>query len=235
MNSYELLQQHPVFHNCSIDDIPMIMEEFQFTTKFLPKHSYLYIAGDEILCLGILCTGRILLEELGENGNYSFLSSIEAMSLFGSSYIGESNHISLVNYKAAMDCNLYLFPLTMLSDIVHTLPACQQFLHNVMLLIAKNNRNLICKLKILSKKTIREKILTFLFLLEGNGSLISLQAYSNSMTKFNAQFQIPFNHSELADYLCVNRSALERELANMKKEGILTFDKNTFFLSDTLF
>ncbi len=34
----------------------------------------------------------------------------------------------------------------------------------------------------------------------------------------------------MADYLCIDRSALTRELNNMKKDGLLDFDKNTFHL-----
>ena len=41
---------------------------------------------------------------------------------------------------------------------------------------------------------------------------------------------IPLSRSEMADYLCTNRSALSRELANMKKDGILDYDLRSFHL-----
>ena len=41
---------------------------------------------------------------------------------------------------------------------------------------------------------------------------------------------VPFNHTELADYLCVNRSALVRELGRMKNEHILDINKNMFYI-----
>ena len=41
---------------------------------------------------------------------------------------------------------------------------------------------------------------------------------------------IPLSRSEMADYLCTNRSALSRELTNMKKDGILDYDLRTFRL-----
>ena len=41
-------------------------------------------------------------------------------------------------------------------------------------------------------------------------------------------FEIPFGRVELAEYLCVDRSALTRELAKMKADGLIDYDKNCF-------
>lgn len=41
-------------------------------------------------------------------------------------------------------------------------------------------------------------------------------------------FTVPFDRSGMAFYLGVDRSALSRELAKMEKDGILSFEKNTF-------
>ena len=43
--------------------------------------------------------------------------------------------------------------------------------------------------------------------------------------------QIPFSTTVLSDYLCVNRSALQREIAKLKKSGVLTISKRKFRLS----
>ena len=42
--------------------------------------------------------------------------------------------------------------------------------------------------------------------------------------------ELPLGRIELADYLCVDRSALTRELVKMKEDGILDYDKNAFRL-----
>jgi CRP-like cAMP-binding protein len=41
-------------------------------------------------------------------------------------------------------------------------------------------------------------------------------------------FELPLGRVELAEYLCVNRSALTRELVKMKEDGLIDYDKNTF-------
>ena len=43
-------------------------------------------------------------------------------------------------------------------------------------------------------------------------------------------FSIPFDRQELADYLCVDRSAMSAELGKLKREGKIDFWKNEFRL-----
>ena len=45
-------------------------------------------------------------------------------------------------------------------------------------------------------------------------------------------FCLGLNRENMADYLCVNRSALSRELARMKQEGLLDYYRDTFRLLD---
>ena len=66
----------------------------------------------------------------------------------------------------------------------------------------------------ISKRTIREKLLAYL----------SVQAQIQN-TRY---FEIPLGRSELADYLCVDRSALTRELVKMRDDGLIDYDKNWF-------
>jgi CRP-like cAMP-binding protein len=95
--------------------------------------------------------------------------------------------------------------------------ACEfhhRLIENMVHIIANKNRDLMRKVEVVSKRTIREKILAYL----------SIQAQSTNQRYFD----IPLGRVELAEYLCVDRSALTRELAKMKEEGILDFDRNSF-------
>ena len=71
-------------------------------------------------------------------------------------------------------------------------------------------------MEILSKKTIREKLMAF-FALQKN--------IANSNV-----FTIPYNREQLSNYLYVDRSALSRELGKMRDEGLIRFKKNKFEL-----
>lgn len=44
----------------------------------------------------------------------------------------------------------------------------------------------------------------------------------------NGEIRLEMGRGEMADYLCVDRSALSRELGRMQKEGILTYRDRLF-------
>ena len=48
--------------------------------------------------------------------------------------------------------------------------------------------------------------------------------------KGSATFSLGISRENMADCLCVNRSALSRELSLMQEEGLITFQKNQFHL-----
>lgn len=86
----------------------------------------------------------------------------------------------------------------------------------LMALVAENSINMFNKLMHMSKKTIREKIISYL---------------KELSAKYNSNyFEIPFNKTELANYLSIDRSAMSTELKKMKTEGIIDFEKREFHL-----
>ena len=80
-----------------------------------------------------------------------------------------------------------------------------------------SNLNLTEKIEHISKRTTREKLLSYLL--------------SRSRETGQSSFTIPFDRQALADYLSVDRSAMSSELGKMKAEGILEFKKNHFILN----
>ena len=89
-------------------------------------------------------------------------------------------------------------------------------IQNLLKVIAGRNLTLTTKIDHMSKKTIREKVLSYL----------SYQAEKQGKNRF----EIPFNRQQLADYLAVDRSALSAELSKMQKEKLISYDRNHFNL-----
>lgn len=78
-------------------------------------------------------------------------------------------------------------------------------------LMADKNAQLLEKLEVISKKTLRKKLLTYF-------SFQSEQAGSTTFT-------IPITRTQLADYLCADRTAVARELNHMKADGLVEIDQ----------
>lgn len=91
-------------------------------------------------------------------------------------------------------------------------------MESILALIAGENLKKMAQIEIISRKGLRDRILTFL----------SIQrSFFGSDT-----FSIPYNREELADYLCVNRSALSHELRVMESENLIYCRKNKFQILD---
>ena len=83
-------------------------------------------------------------------------------------------------------------------------------------LLSQENMRKHYRLAILSQRGVRERVLVYLTMQAGK--------------KGTSRFRIPFTREELADFLCVNRSALSHELGKMEREGLIRFRKNEFTL-----
>ena len=83
-------------------------------------------------------------------------------------------------------------------------------------LLSEKNQRLMDKVAIISQRTLRDKILAYL--------------RTEADYQQSRRFTIPLGRVELSEYLGVNRSALTRELAQMREEVLIDFEKNTFIL-----
>ena len=92
-------------------------------------------------------------------------------------------------------------------------------LKGVIRMLARHNSKLNDQFKFMNKKTIREKLMAYF-------THLSQEVNSN-------YFTIPFNKTDLASYLAVDRSAMSTELKRMKEEKIIDYDKREFHLIAT--
>lgn len=118
---------------------------------------------------------------------------------------------------AQTDCSILFLNLN--RTITTCSSACHfhtQMISNLLQILAQKNIAFSRKLDCLSHHTIRARLLEY----------FSKQAQICG----NSSFSIPLNRQQLADYLCVDRSAMTVELYKLKDEGILDFDKNKFTL-----
>lgn len=87
---------------------------------------------------------------------------------------------------------------------------------NLLTMIATKAERLSLRVEVLSHKNIRSKLMSFF-------SMEAKRAGSNSFT-------LPFSVSTLASYICVDRSAMMREIAKMKKDGLIEADRRNITL-----
>jgi len=175
----------------------------------------LWDAGDKVTAIGLILSGRLQIIREDAAGNRAIIAELNSGELFGESFVCAGEGESPVTVEVVTDCEVLFIPLQRI--LTPCTAACDfhnRLIANLLKIISKKNMVLNQKIDILSRRNMRDKLMAY-FLLQIEGQ------------KKN-QFEIPFSRNELADYLCVDRSAMSRELGKMRDEGILEFNRNQF-------
>ena len=207
----------PLFQGLDREEINEVLQKFHGLIKHFPKSDYIYLAGDcvENLCVVLEGTVQMIKEDVW--GEKSIIANLGAGSVFAENFLGQLGDRSSVSYFVASDSEVLMLPLgRTLFDSDTSSKASQRLICNIVSILADNNTRLIEKTEILCKKTLRSKIMAYL----------EQEARNHGCRSFT----IPFNRTDLANYLDADRSALTRELARMKEEGLIDFTKNSFEL-----
>ena len=181
------------------------------------KGTYLVMPQERLDSFGVVISGLIHVIHISTDGNMRLLDALEPGKAYGADLIYTRSRISPYHAIAAQPSQVMLFPVSILLEPGHLSAEVRHHIQlRLLTIISHENMRKDYRLAILSQKGLRERILTYLTMQAGK--------------RCTETFTIPFSREELANFLCVNRSALSHELALMKQEGILDFQKNTFTL-----
>jgi len=188
----------------------------QASKRRYKKGELVFAAGDPP-SVGLLQTGAVQVTSEDPAGNRAIIGRMEPGDLFGEAFACAGAAKMPFSVEAVVDSEVLLIDV---KRILVTCPTACPFharlIENLMAILARKNILLSAKIRHLSRRSTREKLLSYL-------SEQAREAGSRA-------FAIPFNRQELADYLCVERSAMCAELSRLKAEGFLDFDKNRFSL-----
>ena len=218
----------PLFKGLASDELDTILGKVNALVKHFEKSDYIYLAGDAVESIGIVVAGTVQMIKEDIMGDKSIITTMGSGSIFAENFLGhdKQDEKTNVSYFAASDSEVLMVPFgKVLTDLSNNDPCRNKLLTNMISIMASNNAQLIEKTEILCKKTLRGKIMTYLELATHVGDVDVLkEAKRNGST----EFEIPFNRTDMANYLDADRSALTRELARMKDCGLIDFDKRNF-------
>ncbi len=212
-----VLKRTRLFAGVGEEEILAMLDCLQAAEKRYKKGEYVLRQGERIGDISILVEGRLSIQRDDYWGNRSIINIVEAGEMFGEAYASPDSG-AVMNDVTAVEDSIVLF-LNM-KKILTTCPSACRFhslvVQNLFFAISERNRTLMRKLLHMSKRTTREKLLSYLS--------------DEAKRQGRSSFEIPFNRQQLADFLSVDRSAMSSELGKMRDEGILTFQKNRFRL-----
>lgn len=207
--------QSPLFSGITPEERDALLRCITYRIVAVKKGEIISFEEEQIRQIGIVLSGSVDIVKEDIWGNKTLLLRLGKDEMFGETFACGEDNISVVTFFASEHTELLFLPFY---RVMHNCTMACVFHHrlieNMVGIIAKRNKDYMQKIEILSKRTIREKLLTYL----------SIQAQLQEAR----YFELPLGRVELADYLCVDRSALTRELAKMKQDGLIDYDKNCF-------
>lgn len=205
----------PLFDGIAPEDRKAMLGCIGYHVGTFRKGDIVAFEEENIKHIGILLSGAVDMVKEDLWGSKTMLVRMRKDELFGETFACGTDNLSVVTFIVSQDAKILFIPF---DRVMHSCTMACVFHHrlieNMVRIIADKNRELMRKVEVISKRTIREKLLTYL----------SIQAQLQG----SRYFEIPLGRVELAEYLCVDRSALTRELVKMREDGLIDYDKNCF-------
>ncbi len=195
-----------LFDSINPRNIEKLEKIFETQTLHVKKNTSLLksIHGDNLI--GYVMSGYLEIIKIDSNGTKTILEEIYDEDTFNTSLLlfnhgeydilaKENTDIILLDYESIIKTREinkdYYF----------------QFLKNLLEITIAKTKEKNERIEILTKKTIRNRLLEY---------------FSITSNKHGSKFiYLPFNFTDLADYLAIDRCAMTRELKNLKEEGFI--------------
>ncbi len=223
---YNLEQFYNILRQCScFDGIPQheyedVLNCLCARRKIFCKGSMIRQISDRNCLTGIVLRGVIMLAFYSESGHQINVNQCREGDIFGEDLICPLSYESSMQVQALTDCEILFLDLSSLFLKEACCPYKMNVATNLLRKFACKTKLLNDKVRILGQKRLRDKIKVYLQMQKTSGE--------NSI-------ELPLRRSEWAEFLCVDRSALSRELGRMQRENILSFQGQHIQILDKTF
>lgn len=197
----------------------LTLEDREVMARCFHASTWRYQAGEEICSygqqnphqVGILCSGRAVIQRIEEDGRRTVLEFLEEPDVFGEELAFAGSRDDQVSVVCMKPCQVMFFDYDQIvSPCSNACPRHSTLIRNLMNLLAEKAFRLSQRVEILTHRSIRGKLMCCFSLFAGK--------------KGEPSFLLPFTLSGLAEYIAADRSAMMRELKRMKEEGLLQLE-----------
>lgn len=216
---HEALARLPLFEGIPAEKLKQVLVCLKAQQRCYAKDATIFRSGENRRTAGVLARGRAASMWVDCEGNRSIISEYPAGSIIAGDVLTSGVAVAPFDVVATQDCTVVNFSM----DVKVT--GCERCRHyadivqgNATKAIMKMNEQMARRIRVLSGRSVRGKVMSFLV-------EQAEQAKSRSFT-------IDFDRQQLADYLFVERTALSRELGRMQREGLIACDRSSFTLLD---
>ena len=218
MLSRQELEKSPLFQGIQYEEYLRMLTCFQAVQKSFRPDEMIYDFGEpKNNAVGIIERGNAVLIRIDEEGVSTVMEELGTGGVFGKTLAFASSGRDSLEVVCRTPCDVVFI------DYPHILKRCEnacthhsQLVQNMLRLMSGKAQGLSERVDVLSRRSIREKLLCYFRLMAEKES--------------GDSFTLPFSLSTLADYIATDRSAMMRELKRLKEEEVIVSDGRTFTL-----
>ena len=178
----------------------------------------IYDFGDGRGLLGIVSQGSAVVERIDREGGRAILEHLGPGGVFGEMMMFKAAGDDSVVVRAAAPTRVsFLRSEAVMRRCEHACACHSRMVENLFRLVTEKATSLSERVEVLSRRSIREKLLRYFQLQAAKGH--------------GPSFQLPFSLSALADYISADRSAMMRELKKMREEMLVAITGRQVTLS----
>lgn len=194
-----------LFYNIEKNDVKKMLNCFDAKELHYKKDAMILSNISNTTQVGVIESGSAVIIRYNYNGTRTIIEKINEGDAFGRISPTFSEELYII---AEGETDVILFDYSRL--INRCKKNCEyhnKLIDNMLQVLISKTQAYNERIEILTKKTIRDKLL----------------AYFNILTKkqINKNITLPFTLTDLADYLSIDRSAMMREIKNLKEEGLI--------------
>lgn len=215
------LKKSKLFKGLNEEEIEQVCRLTMPSERFFDKNQIIINQGERVSRIGIIKNGTVISMKYHFNGDAQILRIYKRGEVLSLDAVNTTFLTSPVALVSQTDCSIIFIPYKKLfesSEVSHSFKETVMF--NNSEILSNELVRLMYKIDVLSKRTLQERILTYLSIMREK--------------KGKDTVDISMNQEQFAQYLCVNRSVLSKELNRMRKAGLIEYKKNRYTLLEHL-
>ncbi len=209
----QLLFQIPLFRDLPQNIHHTLLDKLDYDIYEIEKNEVILRQNTMCKHLYVLLKGRLRVNIIDALGNEVLIEHIIAPRAFATPHLFKTDGTLPATFSVIEEGVFFTATKDSVFSLISEHP---DILKNFLCISGNCNKCTVTRLRALSHKNIRSRFIVYLFEQEVKGDMI----------------QIEHNQVQLADYLCVTRPALSKEINKMVKEELISIKEKMVKLLD---
>lgn len=204
------LMKNSLFIGVKEEEIGEIADVLKYSLNRYEKGEIIAQEEDECNFLGLIIEGDIIIERLYPSGKEIIMKRLKAGDVFGEALIFSEINKYPATVMAGEKCKiLYLTK----DEIIKLFSYNAKFMENFMRLLSEKVIILNNKIKMLSLKTVKQKVADYIL--------------QECIIQKSNIIKLTSSKENIALYIGIPRPSLSRELIKLRDEGLIEFDRHS--------